>query len=74
MSLDLDHERKRGRVRRLGLVLAALGAALLVAGLADLLASVCGHTYPRLYWLAVAGVPLVLAGGVLLAFGFLGAI
>ncbi len=74
MSVDIDHEKKRGRVRRLGLALGALGAAMLVAGLADLLANVCGQVHPRLFWLAILGVPLVMAGGALLAFGFLGAI
>jgi hypothetical protein len=67
-------------LRRLGLTLLALGALLTLIGIGSFFSSLSSFAsfdaprFPRLFWCAFLGMPLLFAGSVLTLFGFLGAL
>jgi hypothetical protein len=68
------HNATRARLRVLGGIVLAIGVTLTAIGLISFFAAFGTFRPPTYFWCAFIGLPVTVAGGVLLQFGFMGAV
>ena len=72
--MDRRHQEKRAALRRLGPVVAGIGAVFTAIGLISFFTAFGSHEPPRYFWCAFVGLPLIGIGLALTKFGYMGAI
>jgi len=74
-EIDQKHDEKRRIIRRIGIVLLIIGGILELIGLGSFFASFGSFGGPpRYFWCAFLGMPILFAGIVMTAYGFMGAV
>ncbi len=73
-DIDQKHGEKRRIIRRIGIVLLAIGGVLILIGLGSFFAAFGSSGPPRYFWCAFLGMPISFAGVVLTGYGFMGAV
>jgi hypothetical protein len=74
-QLELPHQdRVRTVLRRGGLSLVAIGVFLTMVGVSSFFMAFGGSEFPRFFWCAFVGLPLLFLGTVMCMFGFIGAL
>lgn len=65
-----NQQKKTMIFRVLGAVFTTIGLVLSIIGFANFFANIRGDEFPKLFWLAFVGIPLLAVGGMLLLVGF----
>src|SRR5215204_4126729 len=69
------HNRARSILRKLGMLIAGIGAIFMIIGMASFFTAFsAGGGPPKLFWCCFVGMPLLFVGGVMCMFGFMGAV
>jgi hypothetical protein len=69
------HNRTRSILRKLGMLIAGMGAIFMIIGMASFFTAFsAGGGPPKLFWCCFVGMPLLFVGGVICMFGFMGAV
>jgi hypothetical protein len=68
------HKGRRSFLRVAGPLVAAVGLIFLIIGMASFFSAFGGGGSPRLFWCCFVGMPLIVVGGGMCMFGFMGAV
>ncbi len=72
--IDSDHNEKRALLRVIGPVVLGIGILFTVVGIGSFFASFGSFGFPRYFWCAFVGMPLMGIGGLICKFAFLGTV
>jgi ribosomal protein L40E len=73
-QLDQNHEKKRTVLRKIGMVLVTIGGVFTIIGIGSFFASFGGGGFPKYFWCAFVGLPMLGIGKMLLTMGYMGTI
>jgi hypothetical protein len=74
MKDDPRHAALRGVLRLVGPLVALVGLVLTAIGIGSFVSAFGSSAFPRYFWCAIIGLPLLGLGGMITQFAFLGAI
>jgi membrane protease subunit (stomatin/prohibitin family) len=72
-EINPGHEGMRAAMRLIGPAIAGVGLLFLVIGLVSFFSAFGGGEFPRLFWCAFVGMPILFVGVTITKFAFLGA-
>ncbi|MDD8050073.1 MAG: zinc-ribbon domain-containing protein [Verrucomicrobiota bacterium] len=73
-QIDQQHEHKKRVIRKIGMVFVAVGGIFTLIGIGSFFMAFGGGGWPRYFWCAFIGLPMLGFGKILLSMGYMGAI